>query len=62
VQKLRALERWNSDCAEAVRWVKANRDKFRMEIMLPACLSCAVPKEEYLDAVESLFSANSLQV
>ncbi|EJU06652.1 P-loop containing nucleoside triphosphate hydrolase protein [Dacryopinax primogenitus] len=59
--RLRNLERFDKDCADAVRWLRTNLDKFEMEVVEPAIISLTVPDNKYLDAVESCFNVNQLK-
>lgn len=53
---------WHRDTGDTVKWLRANRSRFKMEIFEPAVLSMTVPDKRYASAIESLFSANDLQV
>ncbi|KZP00289.1 P-loop containing nucleoside triphosphate hydrolase protein [Calocera viscosa TUFC12733] len=59
--RLRNLEKWDKDCAAAVRWLRQNMDKFEMQVVEPAIISLSVPDNAYLDVVESCFNANQLK-
>ncbi|KZT70296.1 P-loop containing nucleoside triphosphate hydrolase protein [Daedalea quercina L-15889] len=60
-RKLDSLSRWDRDCGDAVRWLRSNRDKFRMEVFEPPMLSCAVPDNRFVHAVEACFGASQLK-
>ena len=60
-QKLEALRRYDSDCAEVVEWLRNNRNRFRMEIFEPAVLCVTVPNRSFIDAVEACFSGPQLR-
>ncbi|KAI0722552.1 hypothetical protein C8Q76DRAFT_614426, partial [Earliella scabrosa] len=60
-QKLEALRRYDSDCAEVVEWLRNNRNRFRMEIFEPAVLCVTVPNRSFVDAVEACFSGPQLR-
>ncbi|KAJ7764112.1 P-loop containing nucleoside triphosphate hydrolase protein, partial [Mycena maculata] len=60
--KLQNLTRWNQDVGDAVRWLRQNRDKFKMEVFEPPALSVRVPKKEYAAAVENSFNGSQMQM
>lgn len=60
--KLRALEQWDRDCADTVKWLRENRHRFKMEVFEPPMLSLQVPNKNFASAVETLFSANDMRV
>lgn len=61
-QKLDKLGRWDRGCADAVEWLRQNRNEFRMEIFEPPILSCTVPDYRFTDAVESCINAGAFRV
>lgn len=61
-RRIANLEKWDSSAAEVAKWLLANRDKFKMEVFLPPCISVSVPDKNYQAAVESCFSAGQLRV
>ncbi|KAJ7095537.1 hypothetical protein C8R44DRAFT_813419 [Mycena epipterygia] len=60
--KLNNLHRWAPDIADAVRWVRQNKDKFKMEVFEPPVLSVTVPQQHFAAGVESCFNMSSLQM
>ncbi|KAJ6450196.1 P-loop containing nucleoside triphosphate hydrolase protein [Mycena sanguinolenta] len=60
-RKLNRLQQWDRDAADAVRWLRANRDKFRMEVFEPAVLSVAVPNPAFAAGVERCFGSAQLR-
>ncbi|KAF7374162.1 Structural maintenance of chromosomes protein 5 [Mycena sanguinolenta] len=60
-RKLNKLQQWDRDAADAVRWLRANRDKFRMEVFEPAVLSVTVPNSAFAAAVERCFGSAQLR-
>ncbi|PSR78324.1 hypothetical protein PHLCEN_2v7446 [Hermanssonia centrifuga] len=60
-RKLDHLTRWDRDCAEVVRWLRANRHRFKMEVFDPPVLSLTVPDKRFINAIESCFSQNDLK-
>ncbi|KAJ7773680.1 hypothetical protein DFH07DRAFT_801525 [Mycena maculata] len=60
--KLQNLARWNRDVGDAVRWLRDNKDKFKMEVFEPPALSVRVPQHNYADAVEDSFNGNQMQM
>ncbi|KZT37531.1 P-loop containing nucleoside triphosphate hydrolase protein [Sistotremastrum suecicum HHB10207 ss-3] len=60
-QKLEKLRKWDHGCADAVEWLRHNRNQFRMEIFEPPILSVSVPDSRYTDAVESCFGASQFR-
>lgn len=61
-RKLQQFERWDRDHADAVRWLRANQNKFEKEIFEPPILSVSIPDKRYADAVESFFNQNTMKV
>ena len=51
-RKLVELEKWDRDSADAVRWLRKNQDKFRMQVFEPPLLILNVPDWRFTDAVE----------
>ncbi|KAF7432634.1 Structural maintenance of chromosomes protein 5 [Pleurotus ostreatus] len=60
-RKLQQFERWDRDHADAVRWLRANQNKFEKEIFEPPILSVSIPDKRYADAVESFFNQNTMK-
>lgn len=60
--KLRNLSSWDRDVGEAVRWLRNNKDKFRMEVFEPPALSVRVPDQAFAAAVENSFNASQMKV
>lgn len=63
-RKVQALERWDRDCAEVVRWILANRstNEFAARIDLPAIIGIDVKDQRFANAVEACFNANQMKV
>lgn len=61
-RKLESLSRWDRDCGDAVRWLRQNHNKFKMEIFEPPMLSCTVPDNRFVNAVEACFGSSQLKV
>ncbi|KAH7912946.1 hypothetical protein BJ138DRAFT_1147123 [Hygrophoropsis aurantiaca] len=61
-RKLQNLGQWDSDCADAVAWLRNNLDKFKMEVFEPPMICCTVPDKRFTNAVEACFNANQLKV
>ena len=61
-RKLESLSRWDRDCGDAVRWLRQNQNKFKMEIFEPPMLSCTVPDNRFVHAVEACFGSAQLKV
>lgn len=61
-RKLQQFERWDRDHADAVRWLRANQNKFEKEVFEPPILSVSIPDKRYADAVESFFNQNTMKV
>lgn len=59
--KLEMLARWNRDTADAVRWLRDNHDKFKMEVFEPPYMNVTVPDKSFVAAVESNFDTNAMQ-
>ncbi len=59
VQKLNNLYQWNRETAETVKWLRQNKDKFKMEVFEPPCLSVSVTNRQYAAAVEAVVGGNS---
>ncbi|KAH9833821.1 uncharacterized protein C8Q71DRAFT_772688 [Rhodofomes roseus] len=60
-RKLESLSRWDRDCGEAVRWLRQNQHRFKMEVFEPPMLSCTVPDNKLVHAVEACFNASQLK-
>ncbi|KAJ7692435.1 P-loop containing nucleoside triphosphate hydrolase protein [Mycena rosella] len=60
--KLRNLEEWDRDVADAVRWLRANKDKFRMEVFEPPALSVSAPDPSFAAGLESCFKAAQMKM
>lgn len=61
-RKLQNLAQHDSDCAAVIKWLRANKHRFRMEIVEPAVISLTVPNKEYVHAVEACFNITQLKV
>ncbi|KAJ8519683.1 hypothetical protein ONZ45_g3400 [Pleurotus djamor] len=61
-QKFQRFAKFDADHAEAVKWLRANRDKFEQEIFEPPMLTVTIPNAQYTNAVEALFSFNTLKM
>ncbi|KAJ7043397.1 hypothetical protein C8F04DRAFT_1072037 [Mycena alexandri] len=60
--KLRALNKWDRDTADAVVWLRNNKSKFRMEVFEPPALSVTVPNQVFAAAVENSFSSAQMRM
>ncbi|KAJ6604030.1 hypothetical protein B0H10DRAFT_2229461 [Mycena sp. CBHHK59/15] len=60
--KLNNLGRWDRDVADAVRWLRANKERFRMQVFEPPIISASVPNPAFAAAVESCFNQNTLKM
>ncbi|KAH9927340.1 P-loop containing nucleoside triphosphate hydrolase protein [Fomitopsis serialis] len=60
-RKLESLSKWDRDCGDAVRWLRQNQQKFKMEVFEPPMLSCTVPDNRFVNAVEACFGASQLK-
>ncbi|KZT02149.1 P-loop containing nucleoside triphosphate hydrolase protein [Laetiporus sulphureus 93-53] len=60
-RKLEALAKWDHDCADAVHWLRNNRQKFKMEVFEPPMLCLTVPNSNFVHAVEGCFSSSALK-
>ncbi|KAJ7812952.1 hypothetical protein B0H13DRAFT_2143472 [Mycena leptocephala] len=60
--KLRNLTHWNQDAGDAVRWLRANKHKFRLEVFEPPILSVTVPDQNFAAAVENSFNQAALRM
>ena len=60
-RKLESLSRWDRDCGDAVRWLRQNHHRFKMEIFEPPMLSCTVPDNRFVHAVEACFGSAQLK-
>jgi hypothetical protein len=61
-RKLQNLAQYDPDCAAVITWLRANKHRFRMEIVEPAVISLTVPNKEYVHAVEACFNITQLKV
>ncbi|KAL6307041.1 P-loop containing nucleoside triphosphate hydrolase protein [Sparassis latifolia] len=60
-RKLEDLARWDRDCADVVRWLRNNKQRFRMELFEPPMLCCTVPDKKYVHAVEACFNQTQMK-
>ncbi|CAL1699972.1 unnamed protein product [Somion occarium] len=60
-RRLKELEKVDKDAADVVQWLRQNRHRFRMDIIEPPILSCAVPDTKFATAVEACFNFNDLR-
>ncbi|KAF5393572.1 hypothetical protein D9757_000066 [Collybiopsis confluens] len=60
-QKLQRLQRFNRDTADAVLWLRANKSRFKMEIIEPALMTLTIPDRRYQAAVENMMGALRLK-
>ncbi|KAJ6450163.1 hypothetical protein C8R45DRAFT_883718 [Mycena sanguinolenta] len=61
-RKLNNLAQWDRDAADAVRWLRSNKDKFRTEVFEPPVLSVTVPNPAFAAAVERCFGPAQLKM
>ncbi len=61
-RKLQNLAHYDPDCAAVINWLRANKDRFRREIIEPAAVSLTVPNKDYVHAVEACFNITQLKV
>ena len=61
-QRLVNLRRMDADTADAIAWLRNNRDKFKMEVFEPACISARVTEMRYVDQVEACINFNQFKV
>jgi hypothetical protein len=61
-RKLQSLAQYDPDCAAVINWLRANKHRFRMEIIEPAAISLTVPNKDCVDAVEACFNIMQLKV
>ncbi|KAF7362946.1 Structural maintenance of chromosomes protein 5 [Mycena venus] len=61
-RKLGNLTHWNRDVGDAVKWLRANKGMFQMEVFEPPALSVSVPDQSFANAVESCFSNAQMQM
>ncbi|KAI0287939.1 hypothetical protein B0F90DRAFT_1827934 [Multifurca ochricompacta] len=60
-RKLQRLAQNDPDCAAIIHWLRANKHRFRMEIIEPAMISLTVPNKDYVNAVEACFNITQLK-
>ncbi|OSX59547.1 hypothetical protein POSPLADRAFT_1048859 [Postia placenta MAD-698-R-SB12] len=60
-RKLDALTNWDHDCGAAVKWLRDNRHRFKMEIFEPPMICVTVPDRRFVNAVEACFGASQLK-
>ncbi|KAJ7078123.1 P-loop containing nucleoside triphosphate hydrolase protein [Mycena belliarum] len=60
--KLNNLSRWDRDVGDAVRWLRQNKVKFRMEVFEPPALSITVPNQSFAAGVESCFNQAQMKM
>jgi len=61
-RRLQNLAQYDPDCAAVINWLRANKHRFRMEIIEPATVSLTVPNKNYVHAVEACFNITQLKV
>ncbi|KAF7312005.1 Purine nucleoside phosphorylase [Mycena indigotica] len=61
-RKLEAFAKWDQAGGDAVRWLRANKQLFRMEVFEPAFLSVTIPDQSYASQVETCFSNASMRM
>lgn len=61
-RKLVELQKADRDSADAVRWLRENQHRFKMQVMEPPMLALSVPDHRYSDAIESCLSWNQMRV
>ena len=61
-RKLQNLAQLDPDCAAVINWLRANKHRFRMEIVEPAAISLTVPNKDYVHAIEACFNITQLKV
>ena len=61
-QKLKMLENWDRGCAAAVKWLRQNQHRFKMEVIEPAVLSVDLKDPRYADIMDAGFNAMQLKV
>jgi structural maintenance of chromosomes protein 5 len=61
-RKLQNLAQYDPDCAAVINWLRANKDRFRREIIEPAAISLTVPNKDHVHAVEACFNITQLKV
>lgn len=63
-RKISSLRNWDKDCAEVVEWLLRNKEdnEFARRVDLPPVVGVTVRERQFIDAVESCFSANQLKV
>lgn len=54
--------RWDQDTHDAILWLRANKNKFRMEVFEPPFMSLSVKDRRYANAVEACFVGNQIKV
>ena len=62
VQKLQMMAKWDIDTHDAILWLRANKNKFRMEVIEPPFMSLSVKDRRYANAIEACFAGNQIKV
>lgn len=62
VQKLQMMQKWDPDTHDAILWLRANKNKFRMEVFEPPFMSLSVKDRRYANAIEACFGGNQIKV
>ncbi|KZT07832.1 uncharacterized protein LAESUDRAFT_622835, partial [Laetiporus sulphureus 93-53] len=60
-RKFEALEKWDSDCADVIVWLRNNHHKFKIEVFEPPMLCLTVPNSKFVHAVEVCFPSSALK-
>lgn len=56
------MSRWHKDTHDAILWLRANKQLFKMEVFEPPYMCMTVPDKRYQDAVEALMNSAQLRV
>ena len=62
VQKLQMMAKWDRDTHDAILWLRANKNKFRMEVFEPPFMSLSIKDRRYTNAIEACFAGNQIKV
>ncbi|KAJ6466032.1 hypothetical protein C8R47DRAFT_1025431 [Mycena vitilis] len=60
--KLQNLRNWNADAADTVRFIRENKNLFKMEVFEPPFLSVTVPDQSFAAAVENNFNQAAMRM
>lgn len=56
------LKRWDLDTHDAILWLRANKNKFQMEVFEPPFMCMTIKDRKFTNAIEACFSGPQIKV